>query len=365
MPKVARMGDLNTGGGVIQTIPQSTVYANGKLISVNGSKGSGHAPGIHALNAWDTANGSSTVFIEGIAVNDQGDADTCAHARTGGSSDVFTHGPGIKVTEDISLSTVVRASDSQSSTDNDVRDVKFNNDGSKVFILGRGNDNVYEYSVSTPFDVSSITLLRQLDISVVDSSQGDNAANSIEFNTDGTKLFMLGQGQDLVNEYALSTGFDLSTATFTVSFDISAQENLPYGLAFNNDGTKMYITGWTGDDINEYELSTGFDISTTSYSQLFSVSSECARPSAVQFNSNGTTMYVLNGHDDPTIFQYTLTTAFDVSTASYSDKSFSVLDQETKARGFCFGDNGTKLYVAGWQGDDINQYAAASEIVGD
>tara|TARA_Y100000296_G_scaffold8510_1_gene10027 strand:- start:458 stop:739 length:282 start_codon:yes stop_codon:yes gene_type:complete len=92
MPKVARMGDLNTGGGIIQTIPQSTVYANGKLISVNGSKGSGHAPGIHALNAWDTANGSSTVFIEGIAVNDEGDADTCAHARTGGSSDVFTHG---------------------------------------------------------------------------------------------------------------------------------------------------------------------------------------------------------------------------------------------------------------------------------
>ena len=47
-----------------------------------------------------------------------------------------------------------------------------------------------------------------------------------------------------------------------------------------------------------------------------------------------------------------------MSTASYSSKSLSVLDQETKARGFCFGDNGTKLYVAGWQGDDINQYAS-------
>ena len=45
MPKVARMGDLNSGGGIILTIPQSTVFANGKLISVNGSRGSGHAPG--------------------------------------------------------------------------------------------------------------------------------------------------------------------------------------------------------------------------------------------------------------------------------------------------------------------------------
>ena len=265
---------------------------------------------------------------------------------------------GVAIAEDLSLATFVRASDSQSSTDNDVRDVKFNNDGTKVFILGRANDNVYEYSVSTPFDVSTITLVRTLDISVVDSTQGDNAANSIEFNTDGTKLFMLGQGQDLVNEYALSTGFDLSTATFTVSFDISAQENLPYGLAFNNDGTKMYITGWQGDDINEYTLTTGFDLSTSSYSQLFSVSDQATRPSAVQFNSDGTVMFVLNGHDDPTIFQYTLTTAFDVSTASYSSKSFSVLDQETKARGFCFGDNGTQLYVTGWSGDDVNQYSA-------
>ena len=92
MPKVARMGDLNSGGGIIQTIPQSTVFANGKLISVNGSRGSGHAPGIHALNAWVTANGSSTVSIEGIPVNDEGDPDSCSHVRVDGSTNVFTHG---------------------------------------------------------------------------------------------------------------------------------------------------------------------------------------------------------------------------------------------------------------------------------
>ena len=267
--------------------------------------------------------------------------------------------------EDISAATFVEASPSLSSQDGDVRDVKFNNDGTKMFMLGRAKDGVYEYSVSTPFDVSTITFVRDLDISVVDATQGDNAANSIEFNTDGTKLFMLGQGQDLVNEYALSTGFNLSTASFTRSLDISTEEILPYGLAFNNDGTKMYITGWQGDDINEYTLTTGFELSTASYSQRFSVSDQETRPSAVQFNSNGTTMYVLGGHTDPTIYQYTLTTAFDVSTASYSDKSLSVLDQETKARGLCFGDNGTKMFVCGWQGDDINQYTATGSSTDD
>tara|TARA_R100000995_G_C3396907_1_gene83060 strand:- start:281 stop:565 length:285 start_codon:yes stop_codon:yes gene_type:complete len=92
MPKVARMGDVNSGGGIIQTIPQSTVFANGKLISVNGSRGSGHAPGIHALNAWVTSNGSSTVTINNIPVNDEGDPDSCIHVRVDGSTNVFTHG---------------------------------------------------------------------------------------------------------------------------------------------------------------------------------------------------------------------------------------------------------------------------------
>ncbi len=86
--KAHRMGDANTGGGTITTIPQSTVFANSKVLAVNGSKGTGHGIGVHATNQWDTANGSSTVNAGGIPVNSETDADTCAHTRTGGSSDV-------------------------------------------------------------------------------------------------------------------------------------------------------------------------------------------------------------------------------------------------------------------------------------
>ena len=259
---------------------------------------------------------------------------------------------------DISSATFVKASSALTSTDSDVRDVKFNNDGTKMFMLGRANDGVYEYSLTTAFDVSTITYVRTLDI----SSQ-DTAANSIEFNTDGTKLFMLGQGNDKVSEYALSTAFDLSSASFTDAFDISSQEIQPYGLAFNNDGTKMYVTGWIGDDINEYTLSTGFDVSTATYSQNFSVSAQAGKPSAVQFNNTGTKMYVLNGTGAPTIFQYTLMTAFDISTASYENTSFSTLTEESKPRGFCFNNDGNQLFVAGWHGDDINEYTCKAGII--
>lgn len=86
---VHRLGDANDGGGVITSIPQGSVYANGKLVSVNGSIGTGHSPlPPHTGGGWTTANGSSSVFIEGKPVNRDGDSDSCGHKRIAGSNSV-------------------------------------------------------------------------------------------------------------------------------------------------------------------------------------------------------------------------------------------------------------------------------------
>ena len=88
MAAAQRMTDANTGGGTISSVPQSTVYANSKLLSVNGSSVTTHGtdPAVHS--GAKTANGSSTVFAGGTAVNRTGDADSCTHTRAGGSSNV-------------------------------------------------------------------------------------------------------------------------------------------------------------------------------------------------------------------------------------------------------------------------------------
>ena len=88
MAAAQRMTDANDGGGIISSVPQSTVFANSKLLSVNGSSVTTHGvdPAVHSGTV--TANGSSTVFAGGTAVNRTSDADSCTHTRTGGSSDV-------------------------------------------------------------------------------------------------------------------------------------------------------------------------------------------------------------------------------------------------------------------------------------
>lgn len=94
MPQVHRMGDRNSAGGAVTDIPQSTVYVNGRLASVDGSEGTTHPPGEppHTHGAWVTANGLATVRIEGRPVNARGDADTCGHQRAAGSKNVYVGG---------------------------------------------------------------------------------------------------------------------------------------------------------------------------------------------------------------------------------------------------------------------------------
>tara|TARA_Y100000310_G_C20601090_1_gene773071 strand:- start:117 stop:401 length:285 start_codon:yes stop_codon:yes gene_type:complete len=85
-PKLHRIGDANSGGGIIDTVSQDWVTDEGKLVSINGSLGTGHGPGIHAFHAWQTAIGSSFVTINDIPVNIEGNPDTCLHSRVAGSS---------------------------------------------------------------------------------------------------------------------------------------------------------------------------------------------------------------------------------------------------------------------------------------
>lgn len=89
----ARLTDVNSGGGAINNIPQTNVFANSLLVSVNGAVGTSHppcpTPVIHCGGVWRTANGSPNVFINNIPVNRLSDADTCGHVRVGGSPNVF------------------------------------------------------------------------------------------------------------------------------------------------------------------------------------------------------------------------------------------------------------------------------------
>ena len=227
------------------------------------------------------------------------------------------------------------------SEDEEPKGLTFNNDGSKLFVIGDDKQTIYEYDLSTEFDLSTASYSGT---SLKVTSQLSNPRD-ITFNPDGTKMIAIGSGYSDVREYNLTTGFDLSTASYSgTSFDVYSEETAPRGLAFNSDGTKMFIIGTSSDSVHEYDLNTGFDISTASYSGTsFDVSGEEVFPIVLEFNGDGTKMFTL-GYQSDSILQYDLTTGFDISTASFSGESFGPVSGETEA-GLAFDSNDTKAFV--------------------
>ena len=55
------------------------------------------------------------------------------------------------------------------------------------------------------------------------------------------------------------------------------RKTLQTGIAFSSDGTKMFVIGSTGDDVNEYDLSTPFDASTRTFVDATDISAQGRR----------------------------------------------------------------------------------------
>jgi len=184
----------------------------------------------------------------------------------------------------------------------------------------------------------------------------ETAPNGVFFKPDGTVMYIAGDTGNDITQYTLSTAWDVSTANTPVTFSISTQEATVQDLFFKPDGTAMYIVGTTADTVFQYTLGTAWDVLTASYANIsFSVVSQESAPNGIWFKPDGTAMYIVGTTAD-TVFQYTLGTAWDVSTALYNSKSFNVTTQDSNPTSLYFSDTGLTMYVLGNTFDRINQY---------
>ena len=234
--------------------------------------------------------------------------------------------------------------------ENNPTGLTFNNDGTKMFVSGNTGNDVGEYSLTTAFDVSTATFVGRFEV-----VNQDNNPSDVAFNNDGTKMFVTGFTGDNVYEYTLSTGFDLtSTVSFVDSFDVSGQETEPGGLTFNNDGTKMFMVGENSKKVNEYTLTTPFDVSSASFVDSFDVVGQVWRPRDVAFNNDGTKMFVV-GHNDE-VDEFILSTGFDLSSTITYVGAFNVSTQDDTPTGVTFNNDGTKMFVVGSGSGNVNEY---------
>jgi hypothetical protein len=260
--------------------------------------------------------------------------------------------PSLSNSWDVSTASFLQ-SFSVTAQDTSPYDVFFKPDGTKMYVIGVVGVDVNEYDLSTAWDISTAVFLQSFSV----SSQ-DGSVTGVSFKPDGLKMYILGQISDSVYEYDLSTAWDISTAVFLQSFSVTTQESNPFAMHFKSDGLKMYVSGPISQDVHEYDLSTAWDISTAVFLQSFSVSAQDTNPYGVFFKPDGTKMYIM-GAAGVDINEYDLSTAWDISTAVYL-QLFSTATEDAGPKGVFFKPDGSKVYIMGNSGDSVYEYNLGS-----
>ena len=195
--------------------------------------------------------------------------------------------------------------------------IEFKSDGTMMYVIDNTGTRVEQFTLSTAWDTS--TLSHDEDFSV----SGEIQLRGLAFKPDGTRMYVIGAQQEIVYQYTLSTPWDVTTATKTTeSDDFTSDESDPRNVQFNSDGTIMYIGGSKGDEINKYTLSTAYDVSTASLSDTYSVSSQSGRMRGFILADNGSKLYVTDDIDSPSeniIFEYNVSCAETITCSDPKD----------------------------------------------
>lgn len=232
--------------------------------------------------------------------------------------------------------------------DSTFRGMFISSTGEKLYVAGRDGDRVYQYSLHNPFSLEYATY----DFKSFDISAQTTGVNSVTISTDGTRMYITGAGT--VFAYTLSTAWDVSTATLSAS-ETFTEEPGPVDVKFSTDGGFMYLMSPSNDTVFQYSLSSEWDITTATYtSKSFSITQDTA-PYGFDIDARGKTMLV-TGNTTNTVYQYSLSTAWDISTASYDSVTLDVSTQDSLPLSVMISHMNDKVFILGVDSDAVYEY---------
>ena len=284
-----------------------------------------------------------------------------------------------------------------------INGLTFNDDGTKIFIITSddgGEDYVSEYTLSTPYDISTRSYAGDSERCLLDApadantdvagTQGAEQGGDMAFSSDGLIMLTTNRGtsggfNDFVLKFTLTTAYDVSTCSYdsvkyvdtdalqdgatdldgTTNLDrVAANKHYLSGIAIKPDGTKIFLnfndasgTDKDKDSIKEYTLSTAFDLSTMTLETTAIKLHATNNPEGMSFSNNGRKLFLAYKAGQH-VAQFSLPTAYSLEGAvldgtatplNSSGSSFSL-----GALGF--NGEGLKLYVSSFNTEDIFEF---------
>ena len=247
----------------------------------------------------------------------------------------------------------------------------FNEDGTRLIIVEGATDFIEQYTLSTGYDLTTLSYAGNGQrFNSNSGGTGDGQPRGIEFNGDGTKMFVVGNAADEINQYSLSTGFNVKTASFAQKIDITNTVGTgPHGMEFSGDGTKIFLNN-RGQSVLEFHID-AFDIKPLgSVVRTIDISDHLTKSlRGMEFGDDGNKFYVIEADcasacfDVAKVHEFTLGIAYDVDSFSYEGE-FDVLEWEQDAQGLGFSPDGTSMYVLGTnRGDGNHRWNGTGEFI--
>ena len=386
------------------SITASTTYSNGSSILGDygvltiGADGSYtyNANTANALDDGDTATdvftytvsdgsltdtGTLTITIEGIndapvAQDDFGFINENATLTVGATADATTD----HITFDTNNSSITATTVAATDRERYPQDLSFNSDGTYVYIGGPTTDKIIAYELGTAYDISSL-----VDANTTSVVSNLDTVRGVTVKGDGTKVFFTGlSGSDnVIKQFSLTTANDLSTAD-TVAYNSSTNTDgykeytfsdfttgyTQHGLTFSSDGTKFFVletdNGTSNDFLHQYSLSTAWDISTANHDGKLTLQSDVYtplgfardmwKPRGLAFNDDGTKLLIQNqGAPNNFIFQLAFNSAYNINdTVTLEERQ--LLTSSGSVYGLAFNGDGTELNILSADASNVKYY---------
>ena len=210
---------------------------------------------------------------------------------------------------------------------------EFNSDGTELYFLGDADNKLRKHILQTPYQIES----RTADILVTDNTISNAVAYvGMRLSPDASKIFYVDNNDiawletnppgDLSTVYnGLETYNNRNTISFVAPF-VPTTDGGVQAVTFNPDGTKFYTLGTTSDSVREFTMTTRWDITTASFTaESGSLVTLYGLPNVnwenVKFKPDGTKMYLMAVG---IIYEVDITTPWDLTTLVYSSKTITL-----------------------------------------
>ena len=240
----------------------------------------------------------------------------------------------------------------------------YNYDGSKGYTIG-GSNTMQQWSLSTAYDWST----RSIDTGVTNTTWLSGIGYGGEISVDGTAIWIMKDNH--IYGKQMSTAWDLSTVgSGNQTYNFGAKSGVGNTRLIRRSlaGDKIYvsvISGTLAGRIRQYSLADYNNVPHV-YHDLSDDNKELDHTNeftnwcgSIDFNSSGTQFY-LSDATTMTLYVYNLSTAWDISTASYASVSLVFSDAANMYTATMMPD-GTKLWVNDTN-NNLYEYSIASIV---